>query len=1113
MRHNLVMRALLVALLALLISACHRQYSFEQKKVELDSLGEEIWKVWHKDAVRAAERAELKSAMLVEQHNVFVDAVDAIAPEPELSAVDAFMSNLLTLVDDGIVPGLTRKLIVILRDAADDVALLMALTAPTGPDAESFVSPDAAPNLMGYITGYPQLVPFLRFTTRIMLENDGFTDEGLRTFDEPAGISDLVRVLAYELKKPQTPNEEPLAVTLRDLTLVEDQAYEPAENPLPAFVALFDDRGYPLPARQADGTLGYPFTDTDSDGRADVDGNGEFVLQGGEAVALRAFAGADEATVDEPVTRDAYGRAVGPSGPVFEYVDLHRTALGFLMRQFYRLSSQDAMYDMLQGFKLIMGQKQVYVDDITGGYEGYAQEQPLMEMSHALIHMIDTPGLPDLLEGTSELAKREPAKLAKLFWAMDNMIDVLNESPAYKLNDDETMVYDLLPYLSQLVADPALWADVMGALRSPISRRSGEAYATMIKFSDSNTVPAKDGPYDSCFQNCKSNFSIGTSSRFDCIRGCPMAEIFKQPTDFNAPESPTTISTFQKMQHLLRDASDIPYSMTIDNASINGDPLPEVPPLLALDAAGEAFMAAVAGNLNLADNIPAELWNSELGELLALFGLGPDDIAATVSTISDLFGAHLDVIPTPDQITRLFNQPDIRFETTEGTYDIILDPADPECYDGYVMSKHLAYVLYQGEASGAIDALYPLAKAFSDHGREDLLLGMMIVMHDHYSSNKALYRTKAGGQSPMKASNMRSYEPAMVKVFEEGELFQALNDFAVAQEDVEQATGIPMTEALRQVLAKGLQPGFKNRRGEDWININDGRTVANATALHHLFAAMDEASLRLDASPEAREKLSDSVGTMAKIMVGTTRDPGGAPRFTDPGSLVFTAHATKYLADKAREKQANGQLSSWLTQDVLPDLEALWRSRTLAAAIDLADEAFSDPADKLIIEDFMTYLLGNSAGQTQALVATHQLVVQSIARDRWLPTAQFLSRAIDPDRQWATEPYGPVSMVTLVALLLKKTLDADPDNTGIFLIHRGLNRPQYQDAPFTIVLDVIARYLSPNPAAETFETPDDYRHFLIEMADYMGDDVHGMERLYELVDRRIKPPTMSVEPQ
>lgn len=1092
-------------ILAVMVSGCPVQYSFEQEKVEISTLGQELWTMWHRDAQRAPERAALKTQMLVEQHNAFVDAVDAVAPPGELTAVNGFVTNLLTLIDDGIVPALTRKVIVILREAAADVALLAGLATPTGPPADSLVSDTVAPNLLGYVTGYPDLVSLLRFTTRVALANDGFTDDGSRTFDEAAGISDIVRVLVRELREtPDATDGEPLAVWVRDMLLVEHDAYAAHDVNQPSYVALFDARGYPLAAKDAGGALVYPFVDADGDGLADITPTGEFVLQGGGAVALRPFAPASQSSVNEPVTRDAYGRAIGPSGPVFDYVDIERTGLGFVVRQQHRLSGQDALYDLLQAFRLILGGKQVYTDEI-GGYEGYTTNQPMMEISHALVAMLDNPGTADLLDGVGELAKRSPQALANLFWALDNMVDVVNASAAYGMTDLETMAYDLLPLIAEIAADPQLWADVMAAATNPVMRRNGQAFATLLQYSDSHTVPAKDGPYDACFQRCNTQFQIGTPPRFDCIRSCPMGEIFSTPVDYSLPESPQNNSAFQKMQHLLRDAQGQPYTMSIERASINGDPLPNLPPLLHLEASGEAFMAAVAGNLSLADKISPQLWNSDFGELLALFGVADGDVAALVSTLSELFGAHLDVVPSPDQITRLFNQPDIKFETTEGANDVILDPADPTCRDGYVMSQHYAYVLYQAEASGAVDALYPMAKAFSDHGREDLLLKLLNVLHDHYAHDPTPYKTAAGAQSPMKAANLRSYEPAMRELFENGGLFEAINDFAIAQQQVERDTGIPLVEAMRQFVLAGVQPGVRNFAGEDYVNINDGRTIANASALHHLFHAIDEAATRLQVEPNIQAGFDSSIGAYMKIVAGTHKTPGGVAQFADPGSMQFVAHASAYLADEVRTRQQRGELSSWLNNDVLPSLESFWRGRLLAAFIDLANDALVDDADKVVLDNFLTYLFGTPQGRTNTLVATHQLLVQSIARDRWLPTAKFLATVLDPDRDWSTEPYGRASIVSLAMQLLKKTLDADPDNTGIFMLHRGLNRPQFQDAPFTTIFDVIARYFSLDPAADTFSSADDYRHFFATMADYLQDDVHGLERLYEVVDRRIKP--------
>lgn len=1080
-------------------SGCFVDYSFEQEQRELGTLGEELFKVWRKDAARSAENAEKKTALLDETYPEFVDAVDAIAPPEELEAVDVFLSNLLTLVDDGIVPALTRKLIVVLSEAAQDMALLRALATPTGPPADTFVSPDTLPNLLGYVTGFPDLVSFLRLNTRIILENDGFTDQGVSTFDESHAVSDLLRTLSHELRTDPAPGEEPLAVIVRDVALVEDPRYAPPENPSPAFVALYDGRGYPLASVDGAGVPVFPFTDADADGLADVD-EGGFVLQSGDRVAIRPFA--FESNVAEPVGRDAHGRATTPDGFAFQYVDLHRTALGFLVRQQVQLSSEDTLYDMLGAFKTVMGERNAVYTDEIGGYEGYPEHHPLTDLSHAAIHAVATPALPDVLSGVSELTARHPEALANLFWTLENVVDTLDAFPDAGMTDDQTIAYDLLPVLRGIVEDEQLWSDVMAALRDPVTRKAGLAYATMLSHRDSDSVPALDGPYDRCFQNCKADFGIGTVSRFDCIRACPMGEIFDEPMDFSAPESPETISAFQKFQHLLRDSQQLEYRMTIEQASYDGDPLPEVPPLIVLDASAEAMVAAIAGNLDLSNHVPAEMWDSPLGEFLTLLGVTDGSVASMVSTLSELFGAHMDVRPTPDQVTRLFNQPDIQFVTDR----VVFDPADPVCHDGYRMSEHLAYGLFQAEASGLIDTMYPLAKAFSDNGREDLLVELMVVLHDHYAENADLYRTATGSPSPMKAANLRSYEPALLEVFTNGGLFEALADFAVAQYETEQATGIPVTGSLRQLLLQALSPTYLNRRQENFILADDGRTISGAGPLHHILASVDAAGARLDEDPASREELRESVSQMAELMIGTERDGQQPPRFANAGSIALTVHLTRYLAARAGEKRDDGTLSSWLTDDVAGSLTDFWRSRALAALIDLADETLADEQDKAVVDRFISYLFADAAGQAQVLVAIHELLVRSIAREQWLPVARFLAETIDPDRTWDVgEPYRGMPLVTLGALLLNETIDADPENTGIFLIHRGLERPPYQDSPFGVVIDIIARYLSPDPEAESFAKPQDYAHFLIEMASYLADDVHGVERLYELVGRRVKP--------
>ncbi len=1111
--HSTTARLLALTVVFAVLAGCQTEYDFERQEPELRTLGHELHAIWRKDAERAAENSEAKVAMLDDQYIPFVDAVDAMAPESELDAVNGFLQNMMTIVDEGFLPTLTRKIIVALREAAEDFSLLASLASPSGPAPEDFITPTAGPNFLGYATNFDQLPEVTSFASRAILENDGLTDEGRRTFDEPAAVSDLTRILVNEMRNLEPAKEgDSIALLVRDLLLVQDDRYSPEEATIPLWVAHYDDRGFPLAASDGNGPT-FPFVDRDGDGLADIDGNGNFVLQDGTAVVVRPFA--SDVTLEEGVTRDSIGRATLPGGAyAFEYVDLHRTGLGFLIRQFHGLAIKDTLYDMLTAFQSVLGTKVVQSDDI-GGYEGYDPDNPLMDLTYAAVNTLDFDGLGDLLEGFAELLDRHAGAIAALLWNVDNFIETVDRYPNAELGENSTMMADLTPHLNALASDPQLWADVMAALRDPVTEKTGEALATMIRHSNTDTVPAAGGPYDACFQQCQSNYSIGTLARYDCIRGCPNGELFSQATDFDAPESATTRSQLQQFMHLLRDTAGVPYEMNIEEASTNGNPLPELPPLIALPGAAEAMVASIAGNLDLADYVPDAVWNSDLGDLLNLLGIDSGNVAEMVATLSELFGTALDREPRPDQITRLFNQKNLRFETDS----IVLDIAEPRCKDGYKMADHLAYGLYLAEASGTIDTVYPLAKAFSDHGREDIMTGIFVVLHDHYSSSEGLYQTAAGGASESRGANMRSFEPAMEEVFVANELFASLRQFAIAVERTEDSTGIPMEESMRRLVLRATDRNGFTAYGEmpgTPILLPDNRQISQPSRLDQIFAALDAASDRLDDEPEARERLGDAVGNLTELMIGADKDTNGIPRFKTPGSTALSINMVEYLATEVRKKEAEpGGVNQWVANDLVPMLVDFWGSRLLTALVDLASNTLSNDADRATLDAYIGYQFNSREGVAQMLMGTYQLLVQSVNTTRFKPIANFLADVLDPDREWDIEPYQSANadgdavttedlpIVSLVGHILARTLQLDPENDGIFLIHRALDASN-GDAPIDVILDVIARYLSPNPSAETFESPDDYGAFFNEMSDYMQDDVHGLERLYEVVDMRAR---------
>ena len=168
--------------------------------------------------------------------------------------------------------------------------------------------------------------------------------------------------------------------------------------------------------------------------------------------------------------------------------------------------------------------------------------------------------------------------------------------------------------------------------------------------------------------------------------------------------------------------------------------------------------------------------------MLSVFGISRENVSGVVSFLSQLFFEgveyggepyRLSVKPTPDQLTRMFTRADIAFRSADN--ETVLDVVEPMDADGYVLSEHLADSLFEAEAAGLTDSVRPIAKAFSDHGKEHLMLELFAVLHNHYTNQPELYRRADGGQSPAKGANLRSYEPMMLDVFEQGTLLDSLN--------------------------------------------------------------------------------------------------------------------------------------------------------------------------------------------------------------------------------------------------------------------------------------------------------------------------------------------------
>ena len=1092
------------------ISSCVKEYDFEQGKVQTGSLGEEAHAILLKDAKRAKVAAPEKTALLESRRQDFILAIDTIAPQDTLPQVDLLLRQSLPMIDDGSLPGLTSKLAIALEEARHNGPLLQALGQPdSGPRIQGFISPNNPPDLLGYLVQYPRLRELGLRGAKLVLENDGFQDTGAPNVEEPDGVSELVRVASDQLARvDQTALEDSLALLVRDLLIREDERYDRTGKRLPLHVSTFDRRGVPrLRAQVLD-----RFKDRDGDLLPDLDDLGDLTLNDGSSIPRMAFS----TTVSAGITRDALGRASFADGQfVYDYVDLNRTGLGYLIRTYAFLAQKDVFLDLFDALNTLLGPTQVLQDD-RGKYQAFSPENPLVDLTYGVLHAAAFDDLPALLQGLADLLRLGSGEVASLVVALERAFEALDAHPEVSISKNQVFFYDLIPILQEIAQNKALWGDMLDALASPMTPKLGDAMITLASYKNTIADPVLGGTYDTCFQQCKVAHTVGTLKRFDCIRACPNAEIFKQRFDPKAKESLQNQSQLQGLWYLIWSLDQVKYEMAIETLTVNGRPGPPVSPLLTFENASAAFIRAIAGNMKLEEHIPPDFFdNDDLGILLRVAGISSTNVIAALGGISTLFfdveyngkPFKLEAQPGPDDMTRIFTRKDLAWRSDDGKY--VLDVREPLNRDGYYWHEHSADNLFEMEAAGMVDAFYPLAKAFSDHDREDLLIRMLSVVHRHYSGDTTLYPQKNGLPSDTNPANLRSLEPLLLNLFKEGSLLQSVELLAGRLKNLKASGTLDVAEPLRQMIlhASAKDPALLTARGEDFLNLADGRTARGLTPLHLTFGAAGDLLGLLDENPQAKDQLSGALGHLFDVALAA-QWPEGQPRaaFDDAAGIALAEHTLAFLADRATARGPS--LTTWLTDEFHKDLVDLWSSRLLAGLVRIANQLLEEPENRLVLDDMALYLTDTPQGQRHTTLIAYELLVRSMDTKTWVPMAKFLGRTIDPDRDWGLgeAPKAGLPVLSHGALVLQHVLQKDEADVGAAMIRRALTTQAFgRPTPVGQLGELMAEYWRADleEVGQTYGQVD-YEVFLQTLVDWMRDDRHGLERLYDLVDLRVK---------
>ncbi len=389
---------------------------------------------------------------------------------------------------------------------------------------------------------------------------------------EVSTLPDLaVNAQLGEPNRPRTTIE-----ALRELMLDQNERYAVNADDPPRYIALRDLRGYVVPL-----SLSGPFSDTDADGKADVDAFGRFLDASGTAVSIDPpFAIPGQAPLG---ALDDIGR---PADGIYAYVDTARTpaaGLSTIMVPILDateyadpedpnafLAEYETLMYALAGANVLLGPREDAEYDFENDeivpigtkcesclkYSRFrGEDSPLVDAAHAVGQLLADEDSDTVLLGLIDLLENHEDEVARVVAAALRVREIA-------LEHDELAAQGLvppagLPYenpvwdeaaqvLSQMTDEPRLLGNLLAALADPVivepiggSTHMGETIALYASTRDELDYDRNDinGP--------AINLTDGSFSIQDP----------HNPVDWNAPRSGSNRSVLERSLLLIHDAS------------------------------------------------------------------------------------------------------------------------------------------------------------------------------------------------------------------------------------------------------------------------------------------------------------------------------------------------------------------------------------------------------------------------------------------------------------------------------------------------------------------------------------------------------------------------------
>lgn len=1080
-----------------------------------------------------AEYAELndpKLYALFNRRDDFIESMNLIFPDNELSELQDYMVKIVDLTDTGEFPALVDRTSFALEKIVDEPTSHFALARI---ERRSFYRPrPVALGLLQEALHYPELRTLFNDVLRVVASDES---------GKPALLA-LGNGLSFELSTARAVDDAELDDPMhpadpdRLLNWVTDFLFETDVRfggSKARYLVRRDWRGVPI-VNLVNGIIPSPFVDSNSDGMADVDFMGEFILQS-SAIAPTPFH--YDATKEDPANgRDSDGRALDTQGNlVFEYLDLDKTLFAGLMRDALLIMdpAENALLKFIAAFKNVMGDRknEVLVDRFAKRsieFNGFdIANSPLVDFIYGVTSLVYDPALVETLSASKKLVNENPDSVAKAIQSIRNAFDSAENFPERNLKEGSILFDQILLHARKLGRTSGLVKDLLAALKDPRTKNLDQMFVNYFSYADVHILGSGDKVISE---------SGGTT-------------LFTRLVDRSQSDSGSNRSIQSRLFNIIADTNGMRICNK-EGAKITVPGICSIPIVSSSDLCSRTYrecelfeienvalfyLQSIARARNaqgvLQPHGKAEFRlkteNMDTVTALAVKTVGTDLILETLTGI-DGMGQY----PTTEALNR--------FMFLEELPSMLITVQDlPRDIDGelvYTAHRGSLYsweIPHPGMSCAAddpcvfYDAFRPIAQAFADHDQEKLLLDILTVLHRHWSSETCTDNqySDPNAENFAYGSNSVSYEPLIIWLLKESDLYPSLRQLASVVSDTIN-DGIPFAESLGKTLDFVLNPviGLTTRQGADEIYYSDKQTkveggVPPIYLLVDSYNAMDEA---LDQGDEKTRTGWDEATEHLLNVFFTHDDENGG--FKNKRVIPTLSLAIDLLIERIRRRspdcsvsteclhggicQVNGRCSTrhhadltfgWFSNEMRGDIERAFNSPVVAASVDLISELHKDPAAEASLNRLLYYLVDEVEDEevfASTLTALADIVQSLLADSDIVPLLHVLSDILVKEE----------GFIDKAVSFLKPAVERDDKGALVRILKNSVIEQSPGESPLGTLYEIAKEMHRENPGETGPYMVEDYRRAFYEMADFVGNQKTGLVNFFTLIKNRCGGP-------